>query len=202
MRIRFSISDYDYGSIIEWFGKSLEKKKQKNLLFIVDQWILDNLKKISDGKKDFIILKASSVKKINQTILKKINKEMKKNELSAYFDDLTLEKNGDSLIFDATIVNLNLIEIFTFLSKKFDKNEVQLMREVISPGLIVLSEYFVRITNELFISAERQRQYQEEFFTEILSATAQGLKNFLPEFLNERFGIILKVDKILIDTKS
>lgn len=202
MRIRFSISDYDYGSIIEWFGKSLEKKKQKNFLFIVDQWILDNLKKISDSKKDFIILKASSVKKINQTILKKINKEMKKNELSAYFDDLTLEKNGDSLIFDATIVNLNLIEIFTFLSKKFDKNEAQFMREVISPGLIALSEYFVRITNELFISAERQRQYQEEFFTEILSATAQGLKNFLPEFLNERFGIILKVDKILIDTKS
>lgn len=199
MRIRISVSGYDYNSIITWARKSLEKKKQKNFLFVIEQWLFYNLKKIPDGTKEFIILKSSSVKKVNQKILCKVNKEIIKIGFSAHLDDLTIMKNGASLVFDATIANLKLREIFAFLAEKFDENETPLVHEVVSPVFAALSGFFTRVMNEFSCDNEKLEQYQDEFFTEIFSASGSGLKKILPEFIKEKTGIILNIDEILID---
>lgn len=199
MRIRISVSGYDYNSIIAWARKSLEKKNKHRFLFCVARCFLYNLKKIPDGTKEFIILKSSSVKKVNQKILGKVNKGIIKIGLSAYLDDLTIIKNGTSLVFDATIANLKLRETFAFLAEKFDENETPLVHEVVAPVFSALSGFFARVMNEFSCDNEKLDQYQDEFFTEIFSASASGLKKILPEFIKEKTGIILNIDEILID---
>lgn len=157
------------------------------------------MKKISDGKKDFIILKSDSVNKVNQKILGKVNKNIIKIGLSAYLDDFTVMKNGTSLVFDAAIVNLKLREVFAFLAENFGKNETPLVHEVVAPVFSALSGFFARVMNEFSCDNEKLEQYQDEFFTEIFSASASGLKKILPEFIREKTGIILNIDEILID---
>lgn len=136
---------------------------------------------------------------MNQKILCKVNKGIIKIGLSAYLDDFTVMKNGTSLVFDAAIVNLKLREVFAFLAENFGKNETPLVHEVVGPVFAALSDFFAHVMNEFSCDNEKLEQYQDEFFAEIFSTSASGLKKILPEFIREKTGIILNIDEILID---